>query len=393
MIRGVHWSVPGLARSDGGSVTSPQNPPATATATHSRSRRQTLAAWLGAAALLSKSTRAHATSQTRALAFAGLETPFADAPTLIVAGPTDGALAPWARAVAATVNRMLLPERGLGLIPVGGNDGVTAANQFDARTAPDGTTAMLIPGETAIASLQGDPRAQFDTGHWLPLATALCSGIVISRGRTLPQSQPVRLACEVPADVALPARLGLSLLGVETAGMIEASNPVAELKAGHVDAVFLRGPFAVRDAKAALAAGGTATFTLGHTDEAGALLRDPLLPQIPTLIELIAGPSVSSEFAALTLAWRAVAAAAQVECALVLPWLSPAGTVAWWRKAITTMAMPGDFSEQAATMGVASVGSSLRLQVDPADGFGLSSIAVDATTALALRRWLVARAK
>ena len=47
---------------------------------------------------------------------------------------------------------------------IGSADGVTGANQFEARGAPDGQTVLLVPGQAAVAWMVGDPRAQFDVG-------------------------------------------------------------------------------------------------------------------------------------------------------------------------------------------------------------------------------------
>jgi hypothetical protein len=93
----------------------------------------------------------------------------------------------------------------------------------------------------------------------------------------------------------------------------------AALLEGSVDAVLLHGP----DVPARLSAlGARPWFSL---DSAGA--RDAALPDVPCMSELVSGPTV------LRAAARAVAAAARLHAALVLPALTPADRVASWRAA------------------------------------------------------------
>ena len=40
-------------------------------------------------------------------------------------------------------------------------------------------TVLLAPGEAALAWMVGDPRAQFDVGHWVPVMAGTASAIVV----------------------------------------------------------------------------------------------------------------------------------------------------------------------------------------------------------------------
>src|SRR5579875_10676 len=73
--------------------------------------------------------------------------PLAQGATMLVAGPLSGDTDHWADWLAPLLAPGLGGGAPLRREAVGGADGVTAANQFDARVSPDGTTAMLIPGE------------------------------------------------------------------------------------------------------------------------------------------------------------------------------------------------------------------------------------------------------
>jgi hypothetical protein len=293
-----------------------------------------------------------------------------EAMQLIAAGPDNGPLAAWAQIVQTVIKRLQPGELPLQVSHVGGADGVTAANQFEARTAPDGRTALLISGQPAIAWLVGDPRAQFDAGHWLPIATGLSSGVVLRQSPVQPKSGRLRLAVS-----------GLSLLGMGAGEVTTMPDPAAALRQGLADVAFVHGPNAVEPARLAITHGASALFSLGSHDDDGNLVRDRQLPEVPTLPELMAALPPTPVSAALTTAWRATAAAAQVEFALLLPWLTPSGTVAWWRKAAAQIAQE-----------IRAPDGTLQICTDPTQGFGVSDISVDAATSLALRRWLASHA-
>ena len=275
------------------------------------------------------------------------------------------------------------PDRALQIRHIGGSDGVTAANQFEARIQPDGQTALLVPGAAAMAWLRGDPRAQFDVGHWLPVATALVSGVLIMRNGGVPAGS-LRLAVEGDATLALPALLGLDLVG-ETAGkLIVCEDALAELRLGHADAAFLRGDATGARLAMARAAGMQALFTLGNLDPANQLQRDPFLPDVPTLPELLfARPQSPPD--ALLAAWHAAAAASRLDMALLLPWLTPPGLVAWWRGVCGQIGMPHQQDPARPELGATA---SRVWRTDPNGNFGLTAIVVDGATSLALHRWM-----
>lgn len=335
----------------------------------------------------------------------GQDATLSNSPSLLVGGPPGGQLAIWARMLGDAIGaRMQATDVPMRILPVGGADGVTAANQFEARTAPDGATALFVSGSTAMAWLRGDPRAQFDAGHWLPLATGLIPGLVLMRPNlSLPghlglmdqpatpsTTGPARLCCSGPLDVSIAALLGLSLLGIETLPATVSDDPLAELRAGRADFAFLLGTAALAHLSVARQAGNVPIFSLGMSDDTGGLLRDPLMADVPTLPELV-GSLPSSSPPGLLHAWKAVAAAAQIEFALVLPWLTPAGTVALWRKAVSQMALSSGPGIAANGSIRAAFGSTSRLHTDPAGNFGLSAIVADSNTLLELRRWAAIR--
>jgi hypothetical protein len=298
--------------------------------------------------------------------------PFPDRVRILVAGPRGGRMDRWADILEEAFARALPPETTLRQTLAGGADGVTAANQFEARAAPDGQTVLLLPNEAPLAWLTGDPRARFDVANWLPVMTGLTSGVLVSRvpASALRPGMRLRVATSVPAGPELAALLGLYLMGIEPVpafGLRDAGRSLQALRGRAVDAVFLLGPNVPSLLANAAAAGAAPLFTLG-VPSPGGLQCDPLLPggTPPT------GP--------LAKAWRSAAAATQIEFALVLPPLTPAAMVAQWRHAATEVSQ----ALQPSTPGV-------RLLSAPEANTATAAIAADSTAMLALRRWLAAR--
>jgi hypothetical protein len=311
---------------------------------------------------------------------------FPQGATILVAGPDGGRIDAWTRVLVPTLGKALPPETPIRTTPAGGADGVTGANQFDARTAPDGQTVLLVPGVAATAWLVGDPRAQFDPGQWVPVMAGATPGVVVARvGPSAfgPGGQP-RIAAASPAGAELPALLAIDLLGARAEpvfGIAEPERAREALDRGDVDAVFVGGRKVPERVAALASVGGQPVFSLGARDAAGALVRDPLFPDLPNLAEMRAGMGRPPLSGPLYQAWCAAAAAGQLDFALVLPQLTPASMVALWRRA-------GAQAEAAAEMQAAAAALSVRPSASPVP---TAAVAADAQALLELRRWLATR--
>jgi hypothetical protein len=340
----------------------------------------------GGLASLIAVARAHAATPNAA---APPPEPFPDRVRLLVAGPRGGRMDRWAGAIGLALSHALPPGTTLHPTLAGGADGVTAANQFEARVAPDGQTVLLLPGEAPLAWLTGDPRARFDAASWLPVLTGLTPGVLASRvplGALRPGSR-LRVAASDPAGPELAALLGLELMGVAPAPAFGLHDSAAALKALRndvVEAVFVTGSDARARLAEAASAGAAPLFTLGVPAESG-MRRDPLLPAIPTAPELAAGlrdalPAGTQTTDALAAAWRSAAAATQIEFAMVLPRLTPAALVAQWRRA-------GAEASQALRPRAPSVRLLCALEANAAT----AAVAAGPAAMLELRRWLAER--
>ncbi len=238
---------------------------------------------------------------------------FPNGPKLLVAGPADGSLNRWADALQPALEQSLLPDTSIRRVEIGSADGVTGANQFEVRGVPDGATVLLVPGQAALAWMVGDPRAQFDVGHWVPVMTGMTSAIVVGRSGALTNGGRVRVAAASAASVDLAALMGVQLLGVPIQpvfGITDVNAAQTAFAQGAVDAVFLHGQ-RVSDQFTALAVpGAEPLFTLGVLEDGGKPARDPAFPNVPHFAEVYEARSGRSPSGPLYNAWCAVAAAA-----------------------------------------------------------------------------------
>lgn len=324
--------------------------------------------------------------QARAMRAAQAATVFAEAATILVAGPDGGVLDRWGRALGPALSQSLPPETILRRSMVGAADGVTGANQFGARAAPDGQTVLLVPGEAVLAWLVGDPRAQYDVGRWMTVMVGVTPAVVMARPGTVTPGQHLRLPSSGPAGVDLPATLGLEILGMRTnllPPLTEDALPAAMAQGG-VDAAFLRGHQVTDQARTLAAAGAQPVFTLGALDPNGRIVRCSAFPNVPTLAELYPTLHGQTLTGPLYAAWCAAAVASQLEYALVLPQLTPAAMVALWRRASAEAATALEVQQLAIGTGVRAIGGSEATAT-------AGATAADQAALLALRGWLAGR--
>jgi hypothetical protein len=313
--------------------------------------------------------------------------PLVEDPKLLVAGPADGMLNHWADTLLPAFEQSLSPDTSIRRIDIGSTDGVTGANQFEARGAPDGQTVLLAPGQAALAWMVGDPRAKFDVAGWVPVVAGTSTGLVAGRSAVLDPDGYARVAVSSPAGSDLAALLGLYLLGVRMEVVLGLVEPGAVEKAflqGAADAVLLHGQRVPERFSALQAAGAQPLFSLGMLNDAGRLVRDAAYPQVPHFTELYAMRMGVQPHGPLYDAWCATAAAAQLEFGMVLPQLTPAALVALWRRA------GGD---AVASLGVQTVAASVNVRplAGPIATTSTSAIAASATALQELRGWLAGR--
>ncbi len=312
--------------------------------------------------------------------------PFPNGVRLLVAGTPGERVDWWADTFTPILGRLLPPGTRVFKENAIGNDGVTGANQFAVRAAPDGATALLVPGAAATAWLVGEPRVHFDTASWVPVMDAVGPAVVVGRMAlsTLGPGATPRVAASGPTGPELPVLIALDVLAanaVPVFGLDTAQQALASLAAGGVDLVLLHGEDVPSRMENLASTGVRALFSFGRPDATGHWQRDPLLPGIPTFEEVSLTLLGHQPRGPLADAWRAAAAATLLDFALVLPQLTPTDVVALWREV-------GEQLAQAATVRGLAAGAGLCPESGPSANASTTAVAADAATLLALRRWL-----
>ncbi|HEY8613440.1 MAG TPA: hypothetical protein VIL69_19425, partial [Roseomonas sp.] len=231
--------------------------------------------------------------------------------TILVPGPEDGGFARWATRASAALTQGLQRPGALRLSYLGGPDGVTAANRFATLEGARGARFLVLPGWTCHARLTGSTRARFEPGAWLPLLLTWQGAVLAGRG-PLPfrGGAPLRVALPAPDAPEAAALAALDLLGIPArplAGLSEAA-----FLAGESDALIVTGADPVGRAQAL---GAVPWYRLGSPAEGEVSEIPPLPGNSPAARGILAA-----------------AAGLQMQAALVMPPLTPADTVAAWRR-------------------------------------------------------------
>jgi hypothetical protein len=298
-------------------------------------------------------------------ALAGTGVP--EAALLLAPGPEDGPSARFAHEAAAALARGLVQAAALRVTVLGGPDGVTAANRFAASTPADGRALLLLPGLAALAHLLGDSRARFEPRHWPAVCGSLQAVALAGRG-ALADAAPLRLALPAPGVPEAAGLLALDLIGRRTVPVFAAS-PEAAVAGGAADAMVLAGP--------ALARAGTLGLTPWFSFDGSAGARDPAMPELPCLADVLHDPPQNE----LVEAARAAAAALRTRALLVLPSLTSANAVALWRGAAQRWA-EGEVA--APDPGTRRVGAAEAAAT-------LATLCPSPAVALAYREWVLRR--
>jgi len=305
-------------------------------------------------------------------------------PTLVVAGQPDSAIAGWARLLLPSLTAGMAGGAALDLRYVGGEDGVTAANQFDARAMADGSQALLFPGCAALPWMAGDSRAQFDIGHFLPLLALSGMGVVMMRGGlSVPQrAHPVRLLCAAAPQACLTALMALDLLGVAAIPVTGSRDALQAVRAGIADAVFVHGSDVPGQVYALASAGLAPAFATGLQIPRAEPSSGHALHGVPHLLSLLS-PAQRNGDPRVT-AWRGVAAASALVVVLALPRLSAAASVTTWRRACRASVANDAIGQEIDRR-------DLQLLTDQETASCMQLMRADAPAQLNFRRWLADR--
>lgn len=300
-----------------------------------------------------------------------------EAVTMLAPGPDGGMAEQLATRAAGALARGLVRAAALRVAVLGGPDGITAANRFASATLRDGPVLLLLPGYAVQAQLVGDTRARYEPRHW----PGICGSVqpcLLALRPDAPLNAPLRIAVPSASAPEAAALLALDLLGRAN---VPVFCPPADATLRHVsteaavsqaaaDGLVLAGTGA---AARAAELGLIPVFAFDGAGQA----RDPSLPNVPTLGEVLPDPAQPELLAAV----RAAAAALRGRALLVLPALTPADVVALWRGAARTWPEEAPDAPEAGTRRIGPGETTLLL----------GTLCPPPDVALAYRLWLLRR--
>lgn len=243
-----------------------------------------------------------------------------DRATLLTPGPEEGEAIAWANRAAMGLTRGLSQAVAARVSPLGGPDGMTAANRFATLDGTDGRSLLVMPGAASQARLAGDVRVRYEPAEWVPVCCHWQSGLLVGRGWLRGNRLgPVKLGITSQESADCAALLALDLMGIEAVPVMVPTGFAREqaFMTGVVDA------FVTSDLPRARVMGAEPWLDL-HV---------PGLPSephagVPRLDEI--APRGQAE---MVEAAQAAFANERLRYALVLQRLTPGDIVAAWRHA------------------------------------------------------------
>ncbi len=266
----------------------------------------------------------------------------------------------WARFYAPLLSEALAGEPTVVVKNVPGAGSTKGANFFAERAKPDGLTILGTSGSTQFPFLLGDPRVRYNYADWSIVLATATGGVAY-----LPEDLAERWTKD-PKDVIEnvdfiygsqgATRLDLvPLLAWEMLGM--KVEPVFGIKGrGAGRLMFERGEANIDyqtssgflSGVAPLVEAGQAVpiMTWGALDEAGAIVRDPTFPDIPTFKEVYAEIKGEEPSGEAWDAWKAFFVAGfPAQKMVFLPKGAEPEVVAAYTKAFEAVIARPDFAE------------------------------------------------
>jgi len=279
---------------------------------------------------------------------------------IIVPFSAGGGSDVYVRALAPHLEKQLPGKPSIIVRNIPGGGGVTGSNQFQARAKSDGTGAVSTSTGTFLSYVFNRSKTQYALDKWQPVLVSPQGAVVYvgpSAGIKSPKEvqklkgKQLVFGGDSPTAGELRIIVAMELLGLDVKHVWGVTRGPARL-------AFERGEFNINydttpgwlKNGVPLANAGKAVplFSFGIADEKGNIVRDPNLPDIPTLQEVYemmhgkkpAGPNYEALRALFQMA-------VMLNKGLFLPADTPKPIVEAWRTAARNMLKDPLFEKQA----------------------------------------------
>ena len=274
-------------------------------------------------------------------------------------GPGGGADT-WARMVVPHLQRALGEGARIQVVNIPGAASVAGANDFAVRRRPDGRTALVSSQSTFLGFLLGEPMVRYDFADFAPILAAPGGGVVfgspslqVRSGADLANSAEELIYGGISAaGMDLLPLLAFELLGLEVRSILGYSTKGASRLAfeqGETNIEYQTMPAYLTNVVPLVERGNAVPlFSFGILDENGNVIRDPAVPDLPTVRDAFVDLHGTEPGGVVWTAYRSVLAAA-VSMAKVL-WLhgnAPSSAVDELRTAARSMLSDSTFIARA----------------------------------------------
>ncbi|MBI4539114.1 MAG: hypothetical protein HY704_06340 [Gemmatimonadetes bacterium] len=279
---------------------------------------------------------------------------------IIVPFGPGGGTDTWTRVLVPHLQKRLGNGAAVQVINVAGASSVAGANEFAVRRRHDGLSALVSAGSTFLGYLLGEPMVRYDFREFAPIIGSPTGGVAfvapklgIRRAAELGTvREPLVYGGISAAGNDLMLLLAFELLDLKVQTILGyASRGATRLafEQGETNIEYQTMPAYVANVMPLVKAGAAVPlFSFGLVDETGEVVRDPAVPDVPSVREVYVERFGHEPSGVEWEAYKAVLAAA-VTTAKVL-WLhadAPPAGVAALREAARDLAQDSAFREAA----------------------------------------------
>lgn len=216
---------------------------------------------------------------------------------VIVPYGAGGGADTWARLIAPALERHLADGASLQVVNVPGASSIAGANQFVQRRPHDGLNALVSSGSTFFAYLLGEPMVEYDFRDMAPILASPVGGVVFADPE-LGVSDPGQLGGLdrsltyggiSAAGNDLLAILSFDLLDLEVETVLGYETKATSLLAfqqGETDIEYQTMPGYMTGVRPLVEEDeAVPLYSFGILDEDGQVVRDPAVPELPSVRE------------------------------------------------------------------------------------------------------------
>lgn len=219
---------------------------------------------------------------------------------LVPFGPGGGSDT-WARTMAPYLQARLGDGAAVQVVNVAGASSVAGANEFALRRRADGLTALVSSGSTHLPALLHEPMVRYDFLEFTPIIASPLGGVVFVspelgvdgvEGLLQTDEQLVYGGISATGNDLIPL-LAFELLDLEVQAILGYSGKGAAriaFEQGETNIDYQTMPAYLTSVLPLVESGDAVPlFSFGILDGSGSLVRDPAVPDLPTVAEVYEG--------------------------------------------------------------------------------------------------------